>query len=92
VVVHANRPPGAYWISVRGTGVCTFVGAYQVAVLRYAGVGSVLPNTPNPRRMGIPTGVVTVFILHRYSRPKKLCAHYTLRNNVDIVDFRGTSS
>lgn len=47
VAVKCNQPVSAYWIHVRGVGICSFMQAHQVAVLRYNGfLGD--PPTPMP--------------------------------------------
>lgn len=63
VAVKCNQPVSAYWIHVRGVGLCAFRQAHQVAVLRYEGFSgdppTPMPNYDDPKSSN-PNLVVTI--------------------------------
>nr|XP_018904620.1 PREDICTED: laccase-3-like isoform X2 [Bemisia tabaci] len=56
VVINADKRPNAYWIFVRGLGLCSQVT--QVAVLKYKSWPLLLPLTNRPPFFGLDSGVV----------------------------------
>lgn len=50
MVVNADQPVGAYWMTVRSVGICGNKNASQVAVLRYNS-GPKFPSTVRPNHL-----------------------------------------
>ncbi|KAF5298038.1 hypothetical protein FQR65_LT09849 [Abscondita terminalis] len=56
-VLYANQPIGAYWIQVKGIGLCQNTQVYQLAILKYAN-GPDVPFSAPPSYNGLPTGII----------------------------------
>lgn len=59
-VIHANQPPGDYWIQLRGLGECATGDMQQLGILRYEGHHRKLLSAPPSYNISLYDGVVRV--------------------------------